>query len=289
MTKQTQAQAKAASLCLDILTASQLIGDDLVSKLPAARDAILEALPKAYAAINAVAVDTGEDVSKVRNAISSMYGRSKWADHDAMMDMVQGALESMVADAQKVVAVAPVEPSTAMGDATYREMEQGLKEEIEAIEPVAEAVANYNPAIVAMAKDSKQGLEVRITKLGNALNTLSEADLEQFLIVSPLVAVAYGLIDGRYSSHTDLTIAPGFQTEQEALEVCGPNHVVKTRREALTEALMSSKEAYSKLREYLSKEPVAVAPVLKVSHEWERQQLREQALKEQQGAAEAGE
>lgn len=285
MTKQTQAQATAASLCLDILTASQLIGDDLVSKLPAARAAILEALPKAYAAINAVEADTGEDLSKVRDTISNLYGRSKWADHDNMMDMVQGAMESMVADAQKVA----LEPSTAMGDATYREMEQALKEEIEALEPVAEAVANYNPAIVAMAKDSKQGLEVRITKLGNALNTLSEADLEQFLIVSPLVAVAYGLIDGRYSSHTDLTIAPGFQTEQEALEVCGPNHVVKTRREALTEALMSSKEAYSKLREYLSKEPVAVAPVLKVSHEWERQQLREQALKEQQGAAEAGE
>lgn len=145
---------------------------------------------------------------------------------------------------------------------------------VEQVDP-APVFVQQTPELLAMARDSKQGLEVRITKLSNALSTLSEEDLERFLIVSPLVAVAYGLIDGRYASHTDLAIAPGFQTEREALEVAGPNHVVKTRRDVLTEALMSSKEAHSKMTEWLAQAPAPVTQELKPSNAWLQQQARE--------------
>lgn len=242
-----KAEAQAAQLCLTILTDAGLIGENLVTKLRDAQQAILACLPKMYAACNQVEKETGKNMFRVSEAVVQMFSRAKWADHDAMMTRVEALLVAFVEEAPAV------------------------EEKVEGLAPVACA---HTPQLVAMAKDSKAGLEVRITKLSNALNTLSEEDLEQFLIVSPLVAVAYGLIDGRYASHTDLTIAPGFQSRSVALDVCGPDHVVKTRREVLTEALESSKEAHSKLSEFLAKEPVETTPELKPSAAWLAQQER---------------
>ncbi|ANZ52229.1 hypothetical protein Ahp2_47 [Aeromonas phage Ahp2] len=246
-----KAEAQAAQLCLTILTDAGLIGENLVTKLRDAQQAILACLPKMYAACNQVEKETGKNMFRVSEAVVQMFSRAKWADHDAMMTRVEALLVAFVEE--------------------VKEEAPAVEEKVEGLAPVACA---HTPQLVAMAKDSKAGLEVRITKLSNALNTLSEEDLEQFMIVSPLVAVAYGLIDGRYASHTDLTIAPGFQSRSVALDVCGPDHVVKTRREVLETALMSSKEAHSKLSEFLAKEPVETTTELKPSAAWLAQQER---------------
>lgn len=112
---------------------------------------------------------------------------------------------------------------------------------------------------VWMAKDSKKGLELRITKLSNALNTLDPQTLNEFLIISPAMSVAFGVTDGRYTSHTDLSSAPGFQTELEALEAGGPSHVVKgrkeaikTRKEAIKDSIGSDQEALDRINHFLA-------------------------------------
>ncbi|MGL4755940.1 MAG: hypothetical protein ACRCXB_26580 [Aeromonadaceae bacterium] len=224
MTTLTQAQATAAKLCLKILTDAGLIGENLVTKLRDAQQAIGECLPKMYAACREVENDTGKNMFLVSEVVVQMFSRAKWADHDAMMNRVESGFRAMVEEALKVQAV-----------------------QVE----VAPATVDRSAELVAMARNTKEGLEARITKLTEAMSTMDKGLLNEFLIVGQLGCVAYGLIDGRYASHSDITIAPGFQTEQEALAVCGPYHLVKVRAEVLQEALSASMVGLAKMNEFL--------------------------------------
>ncbi|MGL4755240.1 MAG: hypothetical protein ACRCXB_23010 [Aeromonadaceae bacterium] len=99
-----QAQAQAAKQCIAILTEAQLIGSELVSKLPAARAAILSSLPKLYAVCKEVERTTGKNMYRVSSAICNMYARAKWADHDKMMDAVEADLVAFVSEAEAIAA-----------------------------------------------------------------------------------------------------------------------------------------------------------------------------------------
>lgn len=311
MTNLTKAQAKAAQLCLDILTKAGLIGDELITKLPAAREAILEALPKAYSSIREVEEDAGVNLDTVRNAVCQMYGRNKWADHDAMMDTVEGLLKGFVADGLKVsapVEVAVTEQPTAqrsacptfgaecrgcpdcsavMGDATYQEMEQALKEEVELIEEVgditmettqpepeidmgmdipstkpAPAPGNDEPVylepseeVINTAKESVQGLRIRIESMEKALENGGER-LKDFIIVSRLGSVGYELIRGEWAATADLTNVAGFETLDMALESCPVWLCPQERGIAIADNLHHSKAALEQLTEHLASQGI---------------------------------
>ncbi|MGL4352079.1 MAG: hypothetical protein ACRDC7_10915 [Aeromonas veronii] len=109
MTTITQAQAQAANLCLTVLTDAGLIGDNLVTKLPAARAAIMACLPKMYAACRQVEAETGKNMHRVHIAVMQMYGRAKWADHDKMMDAVEAGLRALIVEEEAKVEEAPVD------------------------------------------------------------------------------------------------------------------------------------------------------------------------------------
>ncbi|AWH14547.1 hypothetical protein [Aeromonas phage 13AhydR10PP] len=121
MTKQIKAQAEAAQQCLTILRDAGLIGDNLLTKLADTRTAILEVLGKMYQVCNKGEEATGESLERVRNTITQLYGRAKWTDHDAMMDMVEGALEHFIQEAKETVAeVATVYCKSVDSLSTYR-------------------------------------------------------------------------------------------------------------------------------------------------------------------------
>ena len=100
MTDFIKAKAAAAQLCLDILAANGLIGEELVTKLAAARAAILESLPKMYAACNAIEKQTGKNMFQVCEVVVQVYARAKWVDHDAMMTKVEALLVAFVEEAK---------------------------------------------------------------------------------------------------------------------------------------------------------------------------------------------
>ncbi|MGL5215834.1 MAG: hypothetical protein ACRC8R_11960 [Aeromonas hydrophila] len=314
MTNLTKAQAKAAQLCLDILTKAGLIGDELITKLPAAREAILEALPKAYSSIREVEEDAGVNLDTVRNSVCQMYGRNKWADHDAMMDTVEGLLNGFVADGYKVaspVSVEVTEPATTtpakpsacptfgaecrgcpdcsavMGDATYQEMEQGLKEEVELIEEVGDTTmettqpepeidmgmdtpstkpaptpGNDEPVylepseeVINTAKESVKGLKVRIENLEKALENGGQS-MKEFIIVSQLGSVGYELIRGEWKATADLINMTGFETMEMALEACPAWLCAQGRGVAIADNLHHSKAALEQLTEHLASQGI---------------------------------
>lgn len=125
-----------------------------------------------------------------------------------------------------------------MGDATYREMEQGLKEEVEALDP-------------SFLQQCKEGLIMRITQFARALE--HGTNLDDFVIVSPLMAVAYtpSLEGGHLRPGADIANAKGFSSRSEA-ECWAPEGTkVASRRVALQSNLVSSQEALARINEAL--------------------------------------
>lgn len=160
-----QAEAKAADLCLTILTDAGLIGENLVTKLRDAQQAILACLPKMYAACNVVEKETGKNMYRVAEVVVQMFSRAKWADHDAMMTRVEALLVAFVeaAKAAKVAAIVPVEVT-----------EQATATPAQVVEmPVADGLPR------ADAEEVRNALALeKIESLlkANAIDFLNEAD-----------------------------------------------------------------------------------------------------------------
>lgn len=96
------AQGTAAQTVITLLTEARLIGSNKHTKLNAARESILEVLPKLYAELNRIEQVTRKNMYNVVMAVSNMHGRAKWADHDNMMSILEAALEGFIAEAATV-------------------------------------------------------------------------------------------------------------------------------------------------------------------------------------------
>lgn len=117
------AQGIAAQSMLNMLHDAKLIGDDQHTKLNAARESILEVLPKLYAELNRMGKVTGRSMVNVKMAVMQMYGRSRWADHNQMMAILEAALERFVEEyneEEAPSAPAKVEPFIVWKSGTHK-------------------------------------------------------------------------------------------------------------------------------------------------------------------------
>lgn len=235
-----QAQSQAAEICLTILTDAGLIGENLITKLPAARAAILEALPKMYAACRQVEGDTRKNMFLVSEVVSQMFGRAKWADHDKMMDAVEAGLKALVLEAQEEVLET---------------------QEAEASEAMEETVRN-----------GVEGMTVRINTLTQFLHhEASPEHLEEYLITSELGTVAFTpepSSETAFAPHPDLRYAPGFKREFAAMEMAGQTYKVTKRRDAIQEVIDSTRQALAQCEKWLEdREAKAAAVTVEVTEE----------------------
>ncbi|APU00775.1 hypothetical protein [Aeromonas phage Asp37] len=246
MTNLTKAQSQAAQECLTILTDAKLIGSDLLTKMAECRTAILETLPKAYQSINAVEESTGENLDKVRNAVTNMYGRGKWADHDAMMNMVEGALESFIQEHMETV-----------GEAEAATTEQSLTEKA-----------------VALAHSTIEGMTKRIVELHTALETTEPGTLNSFVISHESKLVTYQWVEGVWRPARDIFNMPLYSsieaTREDAIDCVrsrGHRVVICQLSEVVHAILMNSQMMIDQCSTFLSqqREPI-------VSELWQAQQ-----------------
>ncbi|MGL4355679.1 MAG: hypothetical protein ACRCTP_17740 [Aeromonas popoffii] len=229
MTTQIRAQANAAQLCLTILRDAGLIGPNKLTKLGETRAAILEVLGKMYQVCNEGEEFTGECLERVRNTVTQLYGRAKWADHNAMMDMVEGAFERFIQEHMETVAEA---------EATVTETATSTADQAMAVKDV-QAIAT--------------GLEQRIGYLTDRLNCMPSEELAETVITGKLGCVAFEFHEelGIWQAAPDLTLAKGFSDAAQAIEVCPFGKVCLTRKEAIADALRSSHHALMNMNAYL--------------------------------------
>lgn len=229
MTTQIRAQANAAQLCLTILADAGLIGSNKLTKLGDTRAAILEVLGKMYKVCNEGEEFTGECLERVRNTVTQLYGRAKWADHNAMMDMVEGAFEHYIQQHMETVA----EEENTITESATSTMDQAMAvEDVQAI---------------------TKGLEERISYLTDRLNCMASEELEETIITGKLGCVAFEFSDdlGIWQAAPDLTLAKGFSDAAQAIEVCPFGKACITRKEAIVDALKSSQTALGHMKHYL--------------------------------------
>ncbi|AWH15026.1 hypothetical protein [Aeromonas phage 85AhydR10PP] len=222
MTKQIKAQAEAAQQCLTILRDAGLIGDNLLTKLADTRTAILEVLGKMYQVCNKGEEATGESLERVRNTVTQLYGRAKWADHDAMMDMVEGALEHFIKEAKETT----IEPTKVE-----------LTEEIKTV-----------------ASNAIKGLTIRVAELTKEIEEMPEELGKEWLIVSALGTIAYEPFQGGLRPALRMEKALGFKGMLDAYAAAPHDVQVATRIDALKAVLHSSQEALSKIQEAMGGE-----------------------------------
>ncbi|APU00439.1 hypothetical protein [Aeromonas phage 3] len=233
MTNLTKAQSQAAQECLTILTDAKLIGSDLLTKLTECRETILAALPKMYQSINAVEASTGENLDKVRNAVTNMYGRAKWADHDAMMNMVEGALESFIQEHMEAVG----------------EQEAAIDEPVK---------AELNEQTTELAHTTIEGMTKRIAQLQTALETSAPGHLANFVISHENKLVAYFWKEGVWAPSQDIMSVHGYSSIEDARDdaiACvrarGHKVVICQRGEVVHHILMSSQAVIDQCSSYL--------------------------------------
>lgn len=222
MTKQIKAQAQAAQQCLTILRDAGLIGTDLLTKLADTRAAILEVLGKMYQVCNKGEEETGESLECVRNTITQLYGRAKWADHDAMMDMVEGALEHFIKEAKETT----IEPTKVE-----------LTEEIRTV-----------------ADNAMKGLTVRVAELTKEIAEMPEELGKEWLIMSALGIVAYEPFQGALRPALHMGKAIGFKGLLDAHAIAPMGSNVVQRIDALKSVLHHSQEALTKIQEAMGVE-----------------------------------
>lgn len=286
-----KAQSQAAELCLTILTDAGLIGDNLITKLPAARDAILECLPKMYAVCRQVEGETGKNMYLVSKAVVQMFGRGKWADHNEMMGRVEAAFRALIVEEVEVEVVHfEIKPEMGRDAGVRRFNAKGQTHEkseiltdgewkasaltvgevrtmlsfgsafkveapvvtVEVTEPAtATPVDPAVAALVQVAKDSQEGLNNRLHHYQSRICALSLDKLNEFIIVSRMGCIAYEVVNGSLIPCKDLIFAPGSMDEVELSEGLPPHMTVQKRIHAMQEVIDRSKEALKQIEHFL--------------------------------------
>lgn len=246
MTAQIRAQANAAQLCLTILRDAGLIGDNLLTKLADTRTAILEVLGKMYQVCNEGEEFTGESLELVRNTVTQLYGRAKWADHDAMMDMVEGAFEHFIQEHAETVA--EQEDQTTKQTLTEKALE--------------------------LAHNTIEGMTKRIVEFHTALETCAPGTLSNFVISHPSKLVTYQWVEGVWGPAKDIFNMPTYSSIEAArndaldcVRARGHKVVICQLSEVVHHILMNSQQMIDQCSLFISQQQEPV-----VSELWAAQQ-----------------